>query len=149
MTSPFPSPLPRDSTHVVLERVKCHQFPPVRIVDGSSAWGRRLCVRSESSYSMLCLVRPSAPRSGRLEHDTMSQSLFPSPSPCPGMRRHVASLCIILRCRLMFLSVRTLFWETDATKCRSPPLHLILGGDCSVLRAHGCLGSPGSLSGRV
>ena len=48
-------------------------------------------------------LRPSAPRSGRLEHDTMS--MFPSPSPCPRMRRYVASLC-------------TSLW--DATSCCVP-----------------------------
>jgi hypothetical protein len=79
--------------------------------------GRRLCVRSESSYSMLCLVRPSAPRSGILEHVTMSRSLFPSPSPCPGMRRHVASLY-------------TSLW--DATSCYLPLHHSEMRSDVAV-----------------
>ena len=64
--------------------------------------------RPASPWDVTRCRRPSAPRSGRRERDTMS--LFPSPSPCPG---HVASL-------------RASFW--DATSC-CVPSRIVLGRD--------------------
>ena len=67
-----------------------------------------------------------------------------------GCNIMLSPLCIILRCDLMLPSVRTLFWENDATKCRSPPLHLILGGDYVVYCVHmGVYGAQGACQGGI